>query len=60
LQAVEYEGVVMHWDFLFVGVSIAAIVFARRWRNPRSDAGEYIAGWGLVFYVIYIIAMTSE
>ena len=50
----------MHWDFLFVGVSIAAIVFARRWRNPRSDAGEYIAGWGLVFYVIYIIAMTSE
>ena len=50
----------MNLDILFLGIGIAAIVFARRWKNNDSDAGHGIAGWGIVIYIIYIISQFSN
>jgi len=49
----------MRLDLLFLGLGIAAIVFARRWKNKDSNAGYSIAGWGVVIYIAYIIATTG-
>jgi len=46
----------MHLDLLFLGIGIAAITFARRWKNKDSNAGYGVAGWGIVAYIVYIIA----
>jgi len=46
----------MHLDLLFLGIGIAAITFARRWKNKSSDAGYGVAGWGIVVYIVYILS----
>ena len=39
-------------DILFLGVSIAAMIFAKRWKSKSESAGEQIAGWGFILFAI--------
>ncbi|KKN17045.1 hypothetical protein LCGC14_0969940 [marine sediment metagenome] len=39
-------------DILFLGLSIAAMIFARRWKNTSKSAGEQLAGWGFILFAI--------
>jgi hypothetical protein len=45
----------MPWDILFFGLGVAAITFARRWRNSDSSAGVGVAGWGMAVFVLYML-----
>ena len=42
-------------DILFLGISIAAIISARRWKNKSPSAGEGIAFWGFVLFAICVL-----
>jgi len=45
----------MPWDILFFGITLAAIIFARRWKNPDPNAGVGVAGWGTFVWIIYVL-----